>query len=143
MASASGVGPSGRITFLGAVVSCLRQFSSGKGRASWAEYWWWALFVVIVWGLTYLCFAGVGAASSGEQATALGAILLGIALVLLVESLVLLVPSVAVTVRRLHDSDRTGWWAVLLLVPLVAVVVFLLCLLPGNDTANRFGPPSP
>jgi uncharacterized membrane protein YhaH (DUF805 family) len=57
----------------------------------------------------------------------------------------LLVPIVAITVRRLHDTGRSGWWALLLPVPLLAVVVYFFCLLPGSIGANKYGdePPVP
>ncbi len=55
-------------------------------------------------------------------------------------SLAVVLPSLAVTVRRLHDTDRSGWWLVILLVPIVGAIVFLLFMAtPGGEMANRFG----
>ena len=90
--------------------------------------------------------AGVGAgAGAGGAAQAVGALLLGVSLVLLVIVLALLVPAFAVAVRRLHDTGRTGWWAVLLVVPLIAVIPYFFCMLPGNLGTNEHGeqPPVP
>jgi uncharacterized membrane protein YhaH (DUF805 family) len=129
------------MTFGVAVVRALQQFTVVTGRASWAEYWWFALFQVLVWGALYACAAVVGIATPNGQATTLGAIMLGVSLVLLVGVLVLLIPAIAITVRRLHDTERSGWWALLLPVPLLALIVFLFCLLPGNAGKNKYGEP--
>ena len=52
-----------------------------------------------------------------------------------------LIPGLSVQVRRLHDLDRTGWWALLSLVPIAGLVIFVFNLLPGTQGANRFGTP--
>lgn len=135
-----------RLRFGDAVVRALRQFSRFSGRASVAEYWWFALFVVLLWGALYLMAAIVGSAgSSGGVGQTVGALLLGMSLVVLVVVIALIVPIVAITVRRLHDTGRTGWWALLLPVPLLAVLVYFFCLLPGNIGSNKYGeqPPVP
>lgn len=138
--------PPSRLGFGEAVVRALRQFTMFSGRASIAEYWWFALFVVLNWGALYLMASIVGSAdSSGGVGQTVGALLLGVSLVVLVVVLALVVPVVAITVRRLHDTGRTGLWALLLPVPLLAVLVYLFCLLPGVISANKHGerPPVP
>jgi hypothetical protein len=56
-------------------------------------------------------------------------------------SLAILIPSLAVTVRRLHDIDRTGWWILIGLVPLIGTIVLLVfALLDGTPGSNRYGP---
>ena len=56
-------------------------------------------------------------------------------------SLGLFLPSLAVTVRRLHDTDRSGWWILIAFVPFVgAVVLIVFMCLPGTAGPNRFGP---
>jgi uncharacterized membrane protein YhaH (DUF805 family) len=55
-----------------------------------------------------------------------------------------LLMSLLFTVRRLHDFDASGWWSLLLLLPLVNLVLYLLLLImPGTQGANRFGAPPP
>jgi uncharacterized membrane protein YhaH (DUF805 family) len=55
-------------------------------------------------------------------------------------SLAVLIPSLAVTVRRLHDIDRSGWWILIGLVPLIGVIVLLVfALLDGTPGDNRYG----
>ena len=55
-------------------------------------------------------------------------------------TLAVVLPGLAVTVRRLHDTDRSGWWLLILLVPIVGAIVFLVFMAtPGGEMANRFG----
>ena len=59
----------------------------------------------------------------------------------LVYSIAVFVPTLAVVVRRLHDTDRSGWWILIALIPLVGAIVLLVFLiLKGNEGDNRFGP---
>ena len=55
----------------------------------------------------------------------------------------MIVPGLAVTVRRLHDSDRVGWWYFIGLVPIVGpfIQIYLYCQ-PSTPGPNRFGPPA-
>jgi uncharacterized membrane protein YhaH (DUF805 family) len=52
------------------------------------------------------------------------------------------IPGLAVSVRRLHDTDRSGWWILIFIIPLIGWIwlVVLYCF-PGTPGANRFGPP--
>lgn len=55
-------------------------------------------------------------------------------------SLALLLPNLAVAVRRLHDTDRSGWWLLLGFIPLIGTLVLLFFMVQrGTDGANRFG----
>ena len=78
------------MNFQTAIRSGFQNYANFKGRASRAEYWWWTLFALIVQIVT-----------SGQNA--IGDLV----------SLAILLPSVAVTIRRLHDTNRRGWWFVL------------------------------
>ena len=56
-------------------------------------------------------------------------------------SLAVLIPTLAVTVRRLHDIDRTGWWIFINLIPLIGTIVLLVfALTPGTPGTNQYGP---
>ncbi len=59
----------------------------------------------------------------------------------IVQSLAFLVPSISVSIRRLHDIDRSGWWLLLVLVPIIGWLVLLIweCT-DGTSGTNRFGP---
>jgi uncharacterized membrane protein YhaH (DUF805 family) len=55
--------------------------------------------------------------------------------------LAIIIPSIAVSVRRLHDIDRTGWWVLISLVPVIGTIVLLVfAVLDGTPGENRFGP---
>ena len=88
------------MSFTESIKVCFQKFIDFNGRASRSEYWWFFLFTLIVRILTgWIPFIGF------------------------IVTLVLLLPSLAVTVRRLHDTNRTGWW---LLLPIVLTVVGLI-----------------
>ena len=112
------------MSFSDAVTTCLRKYATFSGRARRSEFWWFTLANVI---------AAI-VASLLDQ-------ILGTTLISPLLSLGLLLPSLAVSVRRLHDTGRTGWWCFIALVPLVGAVVLLVfdCLdsTPGD---NQYGP---
>ena len=103
------------MNFQTAIRSGFQHYTNFKGRASRAEYWWWALFTVIL---------SILLSSVSDSLGNLG-------------SLVTLLPSIAVAIRRVHDVDRAGWF---ILVPIYNLV---LVLRRGDSGENRFGPPPP
>lgn len=105
--------------FKTAVTRCIKdQYAGFEGRARRPEYWWFALFAL-------LCNLVAG--------------LLGDFVSLLV-SIALLMPSIAVGIRRLHDRDMTGWWLLLVFIPVVGTIALIVIFaLPGTVGPNRFG----
>ena len=55
-------------------------------------------------------------------------------------ALILLVPSLAMCVRRLHDAGHTGWWLIILLIPVLGLVVIMVFCAQGSREDDRFGP---
>lgn len=108
-----------------------RKYAVFTGRARRAEYWWFILFNMIVAfilgfidGLTGMFNPDVG----------LG-LLTGIYM------LAVIIPSIAVAIRRLHDTGRSGWWFLIVLVPFVGGLVLLVfMLLPSEAGENKWGP---
>lgn len=101
-----------------AVSACFSQYATFSGRARRAEYWWFFLFNLLI--------ATILAAMS-ETVSGLF-------------SLATLLPALAVSVRRLHDIDRSGWWLLLIFVPLIGPIVLLVwSLTKGATGPNRFG----
>lgn len=94
------------MTFQESIQVCFQRYADFHGMASRSEYWWFVLFIV-------LCGA-VGAVLGHH----LGAVFY----------LVTLFPSLAAATRRLHDTQRSGWWQLVCLIPLVGVVVLLVFL---------------
>ncbi|MBM7805546.1 uncharacterized membrane protein YhaH (DUF805 family) [Geodermatophilus bullaregiensis] len=109
--------------FADAVRSVLTKYADFSGRARRAEYWWFFLFAVVV-SLVAAVLDGVIGAPVFSLLTALG----------------LLVPNLAVSVRRLHGTDRSGWWLLLNLVPFGGIVLLVFYCLEGQPGHNRFGP---
>ena len=118
-------------TFGQAVKSCFNQYCGFKGRASRAEFWWFTLFTDIV-GFVLVFVDGLLITSTENaffaQLGFRGLFWLGVFL-----------PALAVTARRLHDTDKSGWWMLLYLTIIGGIVVFIFTLLRGNEGSNKYG----
>jgi uncharacterized membrane protein YhaH (DUF805 family) len=110
----------------------LRRYAQFNGRARRAEYWQFYLFLVVITVLVAaLVFSGFKDWSPDDKE----------AIVYAIVFLPLGVPGIAVSVRRMHDSSRTGWWLLIGLVPIVGgLIFFVLSVLDGTAGPNRFGP---
>jgi uncharacterized membrane protein YhaH (DUF805 family) len=127
--------------FTQAVRSGFAHYVTFSGRSRRSEYWFWVLFVIIV---TFVAIAidvmlnpdlmTTQMADGTASVSAQGGIVSGIAL------LALFLPGLAVAVRRLHDTDRSGWWLLIGLIPLIGFIVLLVFYCTeGTRGANRFG----
>ena len=103
----------------------LRKYAEFSGRARRREYWTFALISFLIG-----CALGV-----------IGALVHGLAFLSWVYSLAVLVPSIAVSVRRLHDTGRSGWWLLIGLIPLIGLIVLIVFLATdGEPGDNEYGP---
>ena len=122
--------------FAEAIKSFWTKYATFKGRSRRSEYWWIQLFLV----LTNLAVAAIDLAlmdGDVERFIANG----GGGIVGLVWILVTIVPALAVLVRRLHDTGKSGWWALIGFVPLVgAIVLLVLTVLDSDRGENKHGP---
>jgi uncharacterized membrane protein YhaH (DUF805 family) len=111
-----------------------KKFADFSGRSRRKEYWFFNLLIIVVYFGLAILTGGLGAMSqSGDMAFA-GMIPLMIFL------LVIIVPSLAVTVRRLHDIGKSGWWILISLVPIASLVLFVFSLMDSEPGANKWGP---
>lgn len=116
----------------------LRRYAQFSGRARRAEYWMFALFNWLMsWGF-YILLVMMGA--TGERTEDLPPAALGLAAAYALFALAMAIPSLAVSVRRLHDVEKSGWWLLIGLFPgLGALVLFIFFILEGTRGPNRFG----
>ncbi|HSK90309.1 MAG TPA: DUF805 domain-containing protein [Euzebyales bacterium] len=102
----------------------LQNYVGFAGRARRKEYWYFVLFNVLI-----------SLALTAVDAVLQTGVLAGL------YSLAVFLPSLAVSVRRLHDTDRSGWWLLVGLIPVVGVVVLLVFTLTDSTMGdNRYGP---
>lgn len=116
--------------FVEAIQSGFKNYVKLTGRATRSEYWWWVLFQFLV--VIVPAILGMNESANGQPG-------LWTMLQLLI-SLALLLPSLAVTIRRLHDTNRSGWWLLIGLIPLVGGIALLVfyCL-KGTEGPNKYG----
>ena len=104
------------MTFGKSINTCLNKYATFEGRASRSKYW-------------FLLFTFLALAAAAPVSNAAGSLVL----------LALSLPCLAVGVRRLHDSDKTGWWLILGAIPLVNLLLLYWLVQAGTDGANPYG----
>jgi uncharacterized membrane protein YhaH (DUF805 family) len=110
--------------FAQAIASGFRNYVKFSGRAAPSEFWFWQLFIL-------LAAIAVGLLEA----------VIGNDLIASLWSLATLLPSIAVAVRRLHDTDMSGWWLLLFFLPLIGIVMLIIWWIgEGTSGYNRFGP---
>lgn len=112
--------------FSQAISSGFDNYTNFRGRARRSEYWYWLLFNLLV---------SLGASIvDASIRTSLVSALIGLAL---------FIPGIAVTVRRLHDTDHSGWWIFISIIPIIGFIVLLIFFTKAGDPEpNRYGYPS-
>ncbi len=112
-------------------LEALKKYAVFGGRSRRKEFWYFYLVNIIVAIVLSLVDVLLGTYSAAANAGLLSGIY----------SLAVLIPTIAVGVRRLHDIDRTGWWMLLHLVPIIGSIVLLIfALIDGTPGSNRYGP---
>jgi uncharacterized membrane protein YhaH (DUF805 family) len=108
-----------------------KKYAQFSGRSRRNEYWMFTLFNLLIYVLLY--GAGIALADSG-----IGKAVLGLCAIY---GLAVLIPSLAVGVRRLHDTGRSGWWLLICFVPIVGPIILLVFfVLDSEPGANQYGP---
>ncbi len=111
------------MTFTESIKICFSKYAEFNGRATRSEYWWFVLFIFLVSAvLNVINHSGVLAS---------------------IFSLVVLLPSLAVAVRRLHDTNRSGWFLLLNLIPIIGWIVLIVWYAQKSDEgSNQYDSPA-
>ncbi len=123
-------------------VAVLARYADFTGRARRTEYWMFTLFSVLV----SIALAAVdallfGTGSFSTLGGGVSASFTSVGILSTVYAVAVLLPTLGVTARRLHDTDRSGWWILLSLVPIIGGIVLLVFLaLEGTRGPNSHGP---
>jgi uncharacterized membrane protein YhaH (DUF805 family) len=108
-----------------------RKFADFSGRARRKEYWMFVLFNLIISIVLTFADRALGLVSRDGGTGLLGGIY----------TLVVLIPGIAVAVRRLHDTGRSGWWMLISLIPCIGGIVLLVFMVTDSDAGtNEYGP---
>jgi uncharacterized membrane protein YhaH (DUF805 family) len=107
------------MSFPAAIASAFRNYANGHGRATRSEYWWFELFNAIVVIIVLVPTRAVGTPAARIAGFAIAGLFV----------LATLAPHIAVAVRRLHDTNRSGWYIFIALVPLIGWLLLLIPLL--------------
>jgi uncharacterized membrane protein YhaH (DUF805 family) len=112
------------MNFSQAVTAGFSNYVNFAGRAIRSEYWYWVLFIILA-----------------DIVTGIVDYALGIQVMTGLFGLATFLPSLSIAIRRLHDLDRTGWWVLLGLIPVVGWIILLIWYCSrGTPGTNRFGP---
>jgi len=111
-------------------VDVLKKYAVFRGRARRKEYWMFYLFAMIFGIVLAIIDVMVGSFSPEAGMGLLGGIY----------TLAIIIPMMAVSVRRLHDTDRSGWWLLFSIIPIIGpIVLFVFTVLDGTPGANQYG----
>ena len=116
------------MNFADAVKSGFQNYVTFSSRAVRSQYWYWALFCILVGIGSVVIDAALFPRSYMRPVNAIA-------------ELVLFLPTLALSIRRLHDLDRSGWWFLLIFIPLIGGIWLLVWFcMRGTVGPNRFGP---
>lgn len=112
-------------------IDVLKKYAVFNGRARRKEYWMFALFNIVISIVLGLIDVTLGLMVADGSVGLLG----------LIYGLAVLLPGIGVAIRRLHDTNRSGWWLLIAFIPLIGVIVLLVFMvLPGTAGSNDHGP---
>lgn len=120
------------MTFQESISTCLTKYAEFTGRAPRSEYWWFVL------GQFLIGFVAGFVAGMIGHILGMGGTLANI--VNIIVTLGLLLPGIAVAIRRLHDTGRSGWWYLLVFIPIIGWLALLFWFVqPSDEGSNEYG----
>ena len=110
-------------------IKCITtDYFNFQGRARRKEYWMFTLFSSIIYTIFFIIFAKIMSSPNGYIIT------------VVIYTLAVFFPTLAVTVRRLHDINRSGWWYLLNFIPVIGVlIIFIFLVLDSTPGDNNYG----
>ena len=112
-------------------INAFKQYADFKGRARRKEFWYFVLFNIIVSFILGFVDGILGLADKQSGIGLLGGLYL----------LAVLIPSLAIEVRRLHDTNRSGWFILIAFIPIIGGFILLYFLVQdSNPSENKYGP---
>ena len=105
-------------------ITVLKKYAVFSGRARRKEFWMFALFNMII-SLVLGSLAGISSV---------------LAIISGIYFLAILLPGIAVSIRRLQDTNRSGWWLLLGFVPIASIVLLVFFFQEGSSEENKYGP---
>jgi len=104
-------------------IDAFKKYADFSGRATRTQYW----MFVLIYTLIYIALVVIDS-------------FLGVPILSSLFMLALIVPSISIAARRLHDTGRSGWWQLLILLPLIGALVILVFLVQDSHEDNDYGP---
>jgi uncharacterized membrane protein YhaH (DUF805 family) len=113
----------------------LQNYANFSGRAGRAQFWWFVLASYIIAAVLFVIALIMGAIAGG----------LGVLFFLILGGyeIAIIIPSIAVGIRRLHDTDKSGWWLLIALIPFGFIVLLVFYIMEGTSGTNSHGEPDP
>ena len=116
--------------FQTSIKTCFNKYADFSGRALRSEFWWFVLFSFlggIITTIIDIMILGYSIESYGP--------------VNIIFSVVLILPGIAVTARRLHDINKSGWWQLIELTIIGILLILVWNITEGEKKKNKYGPP--
>ena len=130
------------MSFDQAIKVCFKKYADFNGRASRSEYWWFYLFaVIIMFGSAFvLSFVGALFGTAAGSSTLDSDLEVLANLGLLIAIAIFFIPLLSASVRRLHDTNRSGWYVLFQLIPCVGPIILLIFLVQESSKGkNKYG----
>ena len=125
-------------------IKCMKNYTLFKGRASRTEFWYFMLY----WSIFYIIIIAIDKALGGNfiniktlpfsEFIPLAKLVEEVGLLTLIYRPLTIVPSLAVISRRLHDINKSGWWCLTCVTPLIIILIIFLCK-KSDDSENKYG----
>lgn len=122
--------------FIPAVKQCFTKYVDFKGRAPRSEYWWFILFYLIVLITLVIIDAFIPLLFSSSNIV----VFFGLFGLRSLFTLIVFLPYLALAVRRFHDRDKSGWWILIIFIPIIGAILFWIWIIQkGTSGDNQFG----